>query len=229
MVEHSQLGRLREEMPGVPGTPASRPALNFSTWPLRLIGLAVLVVVVALIGARWLLRAKPYETSAARPIPRVEVPAPPSDPNATLPHASEIQPVIAAVRVLAKPWSFRQFFYQNQRTGENVPALLIRLPVGSSMQPAGYWALSMKAPYGNCSLEYIEDRRKLENDYGFRGVSHPMVGNPCSRTLFDPLKIVSLPGNVWARGAIAQGSDLRPPLSIEVSIVGKEILAARME
>ena len=229
MVEHSQLQRLKTEKPGITGVPALRSHLNFSTWRLRLIGLAVLVVVVALISARWLLRARPNETSSARPIPRVVVPAPPADPNAALPHASPAQPVIATVGALTRPWSFRQFFYQNQRTGEDVPALLIRLPVGSAMQPAGYWALSMKAPSGNCSLEYIENRRKLKNDYGFRGASHPMVGNPCSRTLFDPLKIAALPGGVWARGAIAQGSDLRPPLSIEVSIVGKDILAVRME
>jgi hypothetical protein len=56
-----------------------------------------------------------------------------------------------------------------------------------------------------------------------------MVGNPCSRSLFDPLKIMNIPGGVWVRGAIAQGSDLRPPLGIELEIRGKDILAARME
>jgi len=55
------------------------------------------------------------------------------------------------------------------------------------------------------------------------------LSNPCSRTVYDPLKYASLPGNVLARGAIVQGSDLRPPLGIEVKIQGKEILAIRME
>ena len=216
-------------MAGLAGVSTRRSHLTFSSWPLRLTGLTVILLVVAFISARWLLRARPYETSSTKPAPRVVVPAPPVDPNAALPHASELQPVIATVGALTKPWSFRQFFYENKKTGENVPALLIRLPGGSAMQPAGYWALSMNAPDGNCSLEYVENRRKLTSDYGFRGASHPMVGNPCSKTLFDPLKIVSLPGNVWARGAIAQGSALRPPLSIEVNIVGKDILAVRME
>jgi len=41
-----------------------------------------------------------------------------------------------------------------------------------------------------------------------------MVGNPCSRTLFDPLKMTNLP-DIWVRGAIAQGSDLRPHLELK--------------
>ena len=56
-----------------------------------------------------------------------------------------------------------------------------------------------------------------------------MVGNPCSHSVFDPTKMTNLPGNVWVRGAIVQGSDLRPPLGIEVKIEGKDIFAVRME
>ena len=56
-----------------------------------------------------------------------------------------------------------------------------------------------------------------------------MIGNPCSRTVYDPLKYASISGNALARGAIVQGSDLRPPLGIEVRIKGKDILALRME
>jgi hypothetical protein len=107
--------------------------------------------------------------------------------------------------------------------------LLVRLPGGSSTQTSGYWAFSVNSPYGNCKLEYITDMDKLKNDYGFRGPKHPMVGNPCSRTVFDPLKLSNLPGSVWARGAIVQGSDLRPPLGVELKVVGKSILAVRSE
>jgi hypothetical protein len=56
-----------------------------------------------------------------------------------------------------------------------------------------------------------------------------MVGNPCSRTVYDPLKMMNIPGSIWARGAIVQGSDVRPPLGIEVEIHDRQILAARME
>ena len=118
---------------------------------------------------------------------------------------------------------------RNGLTGESVSAMLIRLPAGSATQPSSYWAFTLNAAYGNCQLEYITDLAKLKADYGFRAPKHPMVGNPCSRTLFDPLKLTNLPGNFLVRGAIVQGSDLRPPLGIEVDIQGKNILAMRSE
>jgi len=131
---------------------------------------------------------------------------------------------------MTKPWSTKDFFMRNHLTGDNVPALLVRLPAGPATQPSSYWAFATSAPYGNsCQLEYITDPAKLANEYGFRGSKHPMVGNPCSRSVFDPLKLTNLPGNVWVRGGIVQGSDLRPPIGIEVQIQGKEIQAVRME
>jgi hypothetical protein len=70
---------------------------------------------------------------------------------------------------------------------------------------------------------------KLKEQYEFNAANHAMVGDPCSRTVFDPLKMTEIPGNIWVRGTIAQGSDLRPPLGIELKIQGKDILAVRME
>jgi hypothetical protein len=106
---------------------------------------------------------------------------------------------------------------------------LIRLPTGSASQSVSYWAFSLNAPFGNCRLEYVTDLAKLKTDYGFGAATHPMVGNPCGRTVYDPLKMMNIPGGVWVRGAIVQGSDLRPPLGIEVEVRDKQILAARME
>lgn len=229
MSDQPQSGRFKPEMPQVPAFSGLASRQNSAGWPLRAIGLGLLVVVVSLVGIRWLLRTKPSDPASVAPFPQIEVPSPAADPNAALPHISETQPAITTVREMTRPWSHRQFFYRKGQTGESIPALLIRLPSSSPAQPAGYWALSMQAPSGNYNLEYIRDWKKLKIDYGFRAATHPMVGNPCSRTLFDPLKIMNLPGNVWVRGAIVQGSDLRPPLGIEVNIVGKEILAARME
>jgi hypothetical protein len=87
----------------------------------------------------------------------------------------------------------------------------------------------MNAAYGNCKLEYLTDLSKLDSEYGYHGAKHPMLGNPCSRTVIDPLKLSSLPGRVWVRGGIVQGSDVRPPLAIEVKIKGQNIIANRME
>ena len=146
-----------------------------------------------------------------------------------MPHATEANPGIATVADLAKPWSSVDFFLRNRLTGENVPATVVRLPSGSGAQASGYWAFSRKAPYGSCQLEYITDIEKLRGEYDYRAANHPLVGNPCSHTLYDPLRTVNLPGNIWIRGAIVQGSDIRPPLGVEIKIQGKQILAIRSE
>ncbi|MGB7281471.1 MAG: hypothetical protein WBE13_04340 [Candidatus Acidiferrum sp.] len=230
MSDQSPPDRYKAEMPQIPGvsTPGRRHGA-FDNATLRLVGALLAVLLIVFLGARWMLHPKHVEQAPAEPPPQIEVPAPAPDPNAALPHVTEQNPDIATVTEMDQPWSSQQFFMRNGLTGQSVPALLIRLPGGSASQPDGYWALSMTAPYGDCQLEYIKDLAKLRKDYDFRGAKHPMVGNPCSRTLYDPLKMTNLPGDVWVRGAIVQGSDLRPPLGIEVNVRGKTIQAVRME
>jgi hypothetical protein len=220
--------RFKSDMPQIPGVsgPGSRPPANPA---IKLVIGLLAVLLVVFLGARWALRPKHAPPQMADQQPQIEVPAPAPDPSTLLPHATDAAPGIADVNEMAKPWSSKQFFIRNGLTAENIPAMLVRLPGGSSTQSSSYWAFSMNAPYGNCKLEYITDLDKLKNDYGFRGPKHPMVGNPCSRTVFDPLKLSNLPGSVWARGAIVQGSDLRPPLGVELKVVGKSILAVRSE
>jgi hypothetical protein len=222
--------RFKAEMPQIPGVSsaaARRPSGNATA--LRLVGGVLAVLIVLLLGARWVMRPRHVDPPVAEAPPQLEVPSPAPDPNALLPHATDANPEIASIAEMAKPWSSKNFFFRNRFTGENVPAIIVRLPGGSPTQPEGYWAFAMNAAYGNCQLEYVTDLDKLTTDYGFRAAKHAMVGNPCSRTLFDPTKMTLLPGNVWVRGAIAQGSDLRPPLGIELKIQGKDILAMRME
>jgi hypothetical protein len=222
--------RFKTDMPQIPGvpTPSSRRTSATNT-AIRLVAGLLAVLLILVLGTRWVMRPKRVETVATPP-PQIEVPSPAPDPDAALPHATEAEPGVATTAEMAKPWSTKNFFIRNQLTGENVPALLVRLPSGSATQPAGYWAFSLNSPYGNnCKLEYISDITQLANDYGFRGAKHPMVGNPCNRSVFDPLKLTNLPGDVWVRGAIAQGSDLRPPFGIEVHIEGKQIQAVRLE
>jgi hypothetical protein len=185
--------------------------------------------VVLLLTLRWFSRTRTAEPARVEPTPQIEVPSPPPDPASLLPHATEANPVIADTSALSKPWDSMDFFIRNSLTGENVPATIVRLPGGSPTAVAGYWAFSRKAPYGNCQLEYIGDLNKLRTDYDYRHATHPLVGNPCSRTLYDPLKTGSLPGNVFVRGAIVQGSDIRPPLGVEIRIQGRKILAIRTE
>ncbi len=228
MPDQSPSERFKTDAPHLPGVSAravhSQPGLK----PVRLIG-SLAALVFSLVIVRWLMLPKAPAAPPVAPTPQIEVPAPAPDANAALPHATESEPSIAGLEEMVAPWASKDFVYMNRASGENVPAVLVRLPNGSASQPASYWAFSLTAPFGNCRLEYVTDLEKLRADYGFRGAKHPMVGNPCSRTVYDPLKMMNIPGSVWVRGAIVQGSDLRPPLGIEVEIHDKQILAARME
>jgi hypothetical protein len=221
--------RFKTEMPQIPGVSGSRATAAPNPSVKLVVGLLAVLLVVFL-GARWALRPQHAAPRTAEQQPQIEVPSPAPDPSTLVPHASAADPGIADVVEMSKPWSSKHFFIRNGLTGENIPALLVRLPGGSGAQSSGYWAFSTNAPFGSCKLEYLNDLNKLKNDYGYGAAKHPMVGNPCSHTVFDPTKTAVLPGSeVWVRGAIVQGSDLRPPLGVELKVVGKNILAVRSE
>src|SRR6266478_2734171 len=220
--------RFKAEMPQIPGvsTPtAIKPAGSGIPWLVMAGLIAVLIALV--VGGKVLSKSRRTETPPA-PAAQIDVPAPVPDLTPSLPVATEQNPAVAVTSEL-KPWSAKRFTFYNRLTGENVPALLVRLPTGSPSQASGYWSFAMKAAYGTCQLDYIDDLQKLRTEYGYQQARHPMVGNPCSRSVYDPLKYAPLPGNVLARGAVVQGSDLRPPLGIETKLQGKQILVVRME
>jgi hypothetical protein len=229
MSDQPESQRFKPEMPripgvvGIPGGGAPRSA------NLTVITILLVVLFVVGLGAHYALRPKPPEPAAATPPPQLQVPTPAPDPDSLLPVASGAQPVVASVSEMGKPWSSKTFILRDPVSNENIPALLIRLPGSSAAQSSGYWGLSLNPAYGSCRLEYLTDLDKLRNDYGYRAAKHPMVGNPCSHTVFDPAKMTMLPGNIWVRGAIVQGSDLRPPLGIEIVVKGQNILATRRE
>jgi hypothetical protein len=223
--------RFKTEMPQIPGVSGSRSRSSAASNPaVKLVIGLLAVLLVVFLGARWALRPKHAAQQSAEQQPQIDVPPPAPDPSTLIPHATDAEPGIADATEMAKPWSSKEFLIRNRLNGENIAGLLVRLPTGSPTQAGGYWAFEEKSPYGNCKLEYVTDLGKLKKDYGFRDPRHPMVGNPCSRTVFDPLKTYNLPGSgAWVRGAIAQGSDLRPPLAIEIRVDGKKILAVRTE
>jgi hypothetical protein len=47
--------------------------------------------------------------------------------------------------------------------------------------------------------------------------------------VYDPLKVGSIGGNTWVRGEIVQGSGLRPPISIDVKVLGRLVVADSIE
>jgi hypothetical protein len=56
-----------------------------------------------------------------------------------------------------------------------------------------------------------------------------MVVDPCTQTVFDPLRMGQRADGAWLRGAIVQGGGLRPPIAIEVSVHGDSLRAERIE
>lgn len=142
--------------------------------------------------------------------------------------AAQVVHAAAAVKELAEPWSSKTFNFHTAETKEDVSSIVIRLADGAPDQPGSYWAFSLQPLFGHCQLEYITDLQRLSSDYKFEA-KHPMVGDPCSRTVFDPLQMADIPGGAWARGAIVKGSAFRPPLGIEIRIESDQLVADKME
>jgi serine/threonine-protein kinase len=142
-------------------------------------------------------------------------------------YVSQSSPQLATVSELAQPWSSKRFFFRSLTLSKNVPALIIRLP-GPASESKSYWAFSLEAPFSQCQFLYLDDLAKLSSEYGFQA-AHPMVVNPCSHAIFDPLQLKELPGNILVRGAIVHGYDPRPPYGIEVRVSDNQVLALAME
>jgi hypothetical protein len=230
MAEPPNPDRFKSDMPRIPGvSDAAAARKRLQKPPIASVALLLTVLLFVAIAAHFVMRPRRTEIASPAAPPQLEVPSPAPDPSAALPHASKLDPIVASIDEMSKPWSFKEFLFRDPLSGENIPALLIRLPSATASQSSAYWGLAMTAAYGSCRLEYLTDLNKLRDDYGFRAAKHPMVGNPCSRTVFDPEKLTKVGGNIWVRGAILQGADLRPPLGIEIQIQGKNIMAIRRE
>lgn len=128
---------------------------------------------------------------------------------------------VATTDELAKSWSSKRFIFREPGTFKDTPGIVVHLPDGT------YWGLSLREPYGSCEMEFVTDVQKLDTEYHYRA-SHPMVGDPCNKTVFDLTRYGTAPGGL-VRGEIAQGAGVRPPIAIEIRTQGKQILAVRME
>ena len=206
------------QIPGVSDIPQQTPR-NLRRRHAQIGGIVAAVLVIG-IAILWWIESTPrtaVESSTSEvSITESPVPAPPAAP------VQEGPTVAATVEELSKPWAAKKFTFVKPFTHENVEAMVIRLPGG------GLWAFSLQEPYGRCELEFVTDLGRLATQYGYRA-GHPMVVNPCNSTVYDPLKVGPLGGNVWVRGEIVQGGGLRPPISIDVQVRGHSILADRIE
>ena len=213
----------REEQPAEEAAPLARPSKMAGLWPLPI---PPKLIVAGLAGALvlgggiawWSHRSSAQEVD---PVTASE-PAKPPAAEPKPPEKLAMAPgEVATTDELAKPWSSRRFIFREPGTFKDTLGIVVHLPDGT------YWGLSLREPYGSCELEFVTDLQKLETEYHYRA-SHPMVGDPCNRTVFDLTRYGAAPGGL-VRGEIAQGAGVRPPTAIEIRTHGKQILAIRME
>jgi hypothetical protein len=181
---------------------------------------AVLLMLMALIYWGRSTSHKPVPVSADTTAPAQTVPVGAPRPQPSEPMGPG---VIATSGELAKPWAAKRFRYRSFVSGQLEPAIVVRLPRGD------YWGFSLIEPFGNCQLEFVTDLDKIKGDYGYRA-DHPMVVNPCNRTIYDLLRYGGGASNEdLVRGVVVSGNGIRPPMAIEIKVQGNNILAVRSE
>jgi serine/threonine protein kinase len=208
--------------------------LNFAAALKRLATIAAGILLAAMLGSYAIKMIGRLQRPDSDALPAAQDSGPSTQPQGTETD-SEQKPLyvtqsnseVAIVSELAQPWSSKRFFYRSLTQSKYVPALIIRLP-GPGSESKSYWAFSLEVPFSQCQFAYIDDVAKLSSEYGFEA-AHPMVVNPCSSAVFNPLQLKEIPGNILVRGAIVKGDDLRPPYGIEVKVRGNQIHAEAME
>jgi hypothetical protein len=217
------------EQPTIPGVPtriasggrmsSSKFRLSEMQMPPKWLTLTIVAAIVVGVGVAWLNREQPVQEEPA-PVrssaPRAVEAAAPLEELPTGPGQ------IATTDELAKAWSSRRFIYRDPSTGDQTKAIVVKMPGGT------LWGLLLREPFGTCDLEYVTDMDKLKTQYHYRA-DHPMIGDPCTRTVFDLSRFGTNSAGGLVRGQVAQGSAIRPPIAIEIGTSGKQVVAGRME
>jgi len=219
-VEEAEADRFAAAQPRIPGVPDAKaraeaaPRISSLPW---LLGAICGVLAIGVIGAFLLMARRSHSAAVA------EEATPHAAPGGTSVEAP--LPTgpgeIATASELSRPWAAKRFNYVNPLTKTEIPAMLVHLPGGA------YWAFSLREPYGGCMLEYVTDTKQIERDYFFHA-NHPMVVDPCDRSVFDLASYNQGDAGV-VRGAIVHGPAVRPPFAIQVKVKGQKIEAVRME
>ncbi len=199
-----------------PATPSILSAVSPQMW----MGAAAIVIVIIALGMYSKRRPAPVSDAPTAPIPDpIDLrPAQPATATANLPLGPG---PIATTAELSKTWSSKRFLFRAPETADDVPAMVVKLP-GDVL-----WAISMRAPFGTCDLEYVTNMQKLASQYRLTA-NHPMVADSCTHTVYDLTRYGSGP-NGAVRGVIVKGEGIRPPIAIEVRARGKEVVATRIE
>jgi hypothetical protein len=221
--------RFKSQMPAIPGV-ISGVAANQQTKPDRtwiFVAAGIVFLIVCIVAWR-ILRGSHTPTATATevltpsPAPE-ELPPPPAAPAAQA-DSNEI----GTLAELSQPWASKKFKYTHGFPRETVFGIAIRLPNGNGRTASSFWGVQLKAPYGQCNLEYVTDLNELSAKYGYRA-THPMVVEPCTSTVYDPLRTGTLSDGSWARGEIVQGAGFRPPMQVEILIKGDKLIVGRSE
>lgn len=221
--------KIAPEMPRIPGVseapkPSQAPKAPRSN-PKPLMAVALIGLVCAAILAVWIWRQHQGQPQAAVPVQPAPQPAVQSPPPVD--KSANIDPdAIGTLEELAKPWAYKKFGFLDPKTHETVPAMVIHIPSTGGREL--FWAFSMNTPFSQCQLQYVTDLAALSQRYAYPA-SHPMLVSDCDGTLYDPLKMATLPDGSWVRGEIVRGGGIRPPIEIQVHPRGRVLVADRIE
>ncbi len=223
MPDEKKLDPFKPEQPHIPGVPThegqEEPGAR-RVWVPLVVASVLIVSTGAFFLHNRLSFPKPAQASAT------PAAVTPPSPAAPVSKAAKDLPVgpgeVATADELAKAWSAKRFLFRNPATGEIAPAMVVRLPSGE------LWGFSLREPFGDCDMEYVADLEALQTKYNF-SADHPMVGDPCTHSVFDLMRYGSTPDGTIVRGEIEKGGAIRPPIAIEIRKDGNEIRAVRME
>lgn len=221
--------KFKTEMPNIPGVTgvASNSQSIPTNWRRAAVAIAALLVLGS-VGAWLMTRTAHHDTAAAAPAPVLQPSPPPEElPAAPVSRAGTTNE-IGTTDELSAPWSAKKFTYTRLLNHEQVPAIAIRLPGGNGQTTASFWVILMRAPFGQCQLEYIIDTNQIATRFNFNA-SHPMIADPCSNALYDPLRMGTLPNGSWVRGEIVHGAGFRPPMQVEFHLDGNKLISGRAE
>jgi hypothetical protein len=219
----SAQSKLAPEMPHIPGVvqAPTRPGLQLKP----LIAVIAAAFVCASGFALWLSHRRNTDLKASAPAESVaSVPAAPD--GSSNPQTDTEPNAIGTLYELAAPWSSKKFLFVDPRTQQGVPAIVIHLP-GPPAEPA-FWAFALTNSLSRCQLQYVTDLSALSLRFAYPA-AHPMVVSDCDGILYDPLKMATLSDGSWVRGDIVRGVGIRPPISIQVEVRGRNVIAKRME
>ena len=222
-----QLDRFKPEMPRIPGVDHHSSSTGGKPNTRFVIAIAGALLVGCL--GWWGLYARKNGTPLSATAEAIDAaPVATANDAASLSQRGPNGFAVATVEELAKPWSAKKFTFTDPVTHASTPAMILRLPGTTGSRSSAYWAFSLNAPYASCQLDYVTDLGQLASRYAYRA-NHPMVVAACSGTIYDPLKVGTVPSGAWVRGDIAQGVGIRPPMSIDIRLENNSILASRME